>query len=134
MRKKNFLIKKGFKKRWFRIRWKSCKKIHQKKVISKTSLTNMSKSEKNAFFHGVFASYFFVHFFKTFSVDSKSAWNSAFFDTHIEFLTTTNFFALFRTFCKLWLQMRRKRLKKNGKFFFYECVLEYNYASIKGYA
>jgi hypothetical protein len=29
--------------------------MHQKKVISKTSLTNMSKSEKSAFFRHVFA-------------------------------------------------------------------------------
>ena len=48
-----------------------------KKVISKTSLTNMSKSEKSAFFRQVFANNFFsVHFFKTFSTDLKSTWNS----------------------------------------------------------
>ncbi len=51
---------------------KSCEKMHQKKVISKTSLTNMSKSDKSAFFRDVFANNFFlVHFFKTFSTDSK---------------------------------------------------------------
>jgi hypothetical protein len=45
-----------------------------KKVIRKTSLTNMSKSEKTAYFRHVFASNFFwVHFFKPFSTDSKSA-------------------------------------------------------------
>jgi hypothetical protein len=55
--------------------------MHHKKVISKTSLTNMSKSEKSAFFRHVFANNFFlVHFFKTFSTDSKLALNSAFFD------------------------------------------------------
>jgi hypothetical protein len=38
--------------------------MHQKKVISKTSLTNMSKSEKSAFFRHVFANNnFLVHFF-----------------------------------------------------------------------
>jgi hypothetical protein len=48
--------------------------MRQKKVISKTSLTNMSKSEKSAFFRHVFANnFFFVNFFKTFSTDSKSA-------------------------------------------------------------
>ncbi len=47
---------------------------------------NMSKSEKSAFFRHVFANNFFlVHFFKTFSTDSKSAWNSAFFDTFFDF-------------------------------------------------
>ncbi len=73
--------------RWFRIRWKSCEKMHQKKVISKTSLTNMSKSEKSAFFRHVFANNFFlVNFFKMFSTDSKSAWNS-------EFLTPFSIFS-----------------------------------------
>ncbi len=55
---------------------------------------------------------FWVHFFKTFSTDSKSAWNSAFFDTHIEFFNKNFFLAFISTFCTLWLQMRRKRLKK----------------------
>jgi hypothetical protein len=49
---------------------KVVQKMHRKKVISKTSLTNMSKSEKSAFFRHVFANNFFlVHFFKTFSTD-----------------------------------------------------------------
>jgi hypothetical protein len=53
---------------------KVVKKCTQKKVISKTSLANMSKSEKSAFFRHVFANNFFlVHLFKTFSTDSKSA-------------------------------------------------------------
>ncbi len=30
--------------------------------------------------------------------------------------------------------MRRKRLKKMENRFFYECVLEFNYAAIKGFA
>ena len=64
---------------------------------------------------------FFVHFFKTFSSDSKSAWNSAFFYTHIEFLNK-NFFALISTFCTLWLQMRRKRLKKTENLFLWMCL------------
>jgi hypothetical protein len=47
--------------------------MHQKRV-SKTSLTNMSKSENSAHFRHVFANNFMlVHFFKTFSTDSKSA-------------------------------------------------------------
>ena len=108
-------IEKGVKKRrisrWFWIRWKSCEKMHQKKVISKTSLTTMSKSEKSAFFRHVFANNFFmVHFFKTFSTDSKSAWNSAFFDTFFDFFKKI-FLGHNSTFFELWLQMRRKRLK-----------------------
>ncbi len=44
-----------------------------KNVISKTSLTNMSKSGKSAYFNHVFATNFFFTFLKTFSVDLKSA-------------------------------------------------------------
>jgi hypothetical protein len=45
-----------------------------KKSYKQTSLTNMSKSEKSAFFRHVFANnFFFVNFLKTFSTDSKSA-------------------------------------------------------------
>jgi hypothetical protein len=39
----------------------------QKKVISKTSLTNMSKSEKSAFFRHVFANNFFWYIFSKYS-------------------------------------------------------------------
>jgi hypothetical protein len=30
--------------------------------------------------------------------------------------------------------MRRKWLKKTENLFFYECILEFNYATIKGFA
>jgi hypothetical protein len=41
--------------------------MHTQKVISKTSLTNISKSEKSAYFRHVFANNFFlVHFSKLF--------------------------------------------------------------------
>ncbi len=86
-----------------------------KKVISKTSLKNMSKSEKSAFFRHVFANnLFLVHFFKTFSTDLKSAWNSAFFDIFFDFVKK-NFFlghisiVLFSNFSK--------RLKKTENLF-----------------
>jgi hypothetical protein len=73
--------------------------MHQKKVISKISLTNMSKSEKSAYFRHVFANNFFlVRFFKTFSTDSKSAWNSAFFDTFLDFFKKKFFFGHNSTF------------------------------------
>jgi hypothetical protein len=39
---------------------KTLLKMHQKKVISKTSLTNMSKREKSAYFRNVFVNNFFV--------------------------------------------------------------------------
>ncbi len=80
---------------------------------------NMSKNEKSAYFRHVFANNFFlVNFFTTFSTDSKKAWNSAFFHTHIELLNTNIFLLLLALFfCKLWLQIRRKQLKKTEKFF-----------------
>ncbi len=93
--KKNFFFKskKVWKNAEFHADFESNEKMHTKKVISKTSLTNMRKSEKSAFFRHVFANNFFlVHFFKTFSTDSKSAWNSAFFDTSFDFLSKKNFF------------------------------------------
>jgi hypothetical protein len=51
---------------------KFLKKCTQK-VLSKTILMNMSKSEKSAYFRHIFANNFFVIFFKTFSKDSESA-------------------------------------------------------------
>ncbi len=66
----------------------------------------------------VFANNFFlVHFFKTFSTDSKSAWNFAFFDTFFDFVTQKIFLGHICTFFELWLQMRRKRLKKMENLF-----------------
>ncbi len=86
-------------------------------------MTNISKSEKSAYFRHVFANNFFwVHFFKTFSTDSKSAWNSAFFDTHFELKKKKKIFALISTFCTLWLHMRRKRLKKTENLFLWMCL------------
>ncbi len=94
-----------------------------KKVTSKTSSTNMSKSEKvHISVTFLLITFFGCIFLKTFSTDSKSAWNSAIFDTHIEFFNKTNFFALISTFCTLWLQMRRKRVKKTKKLFLWMCL------------
>ncbi len=121
--KKNFFwkkIKKGVNAE-FHADFKSVEKLVKnapKKVINKTSLTNMSKSEKSAFFRHVFANNFYlVNFFKTFSTDSKSAWNSAFFDTFFDFFKQKFFKGHICTFFKLWLQMRRKRLKKTENLF-----------------
>jgi hypothetical protein len=99
--------------------------MHQKKVTSKTSLTNISKSEKSAYFRHIFANNFFwVHFFKPFSTDSKSALNSAFFDTQIEFLYKNFFLLLFALFVHFDCKCAGNGSKK-WKIFFYECVLEF---------
>jgi hypothetical protein len=55
---------------------KSFKKINKKKVISKTSLANMSKSGKSAYFPHIFANNiflgtFFKNFFNGFEISVK---------------------------------------------------------------
>ncbi len=60
---------------------------------------------------------FFVwNLFKIFSMDSKSASNSAFFDTKMHFWKI-NFLDHITAFCKLLDQMRTKRLKKMKTYF-----------------
>ncbi len=122
--KKNFFekIEKGVKKRrisrWFRIRWKNCEKMHQKKVISKTSLTNISKSEKNAFFRQVFAHNFFWYIFSKLFQRIRNQREILRFLTPFPIFSKNIFFLCFiSTFFKLWLQMRRKRLKKTENLF-----------------
>ncbi len=117
--------------RWFRIRWKSFEKMYQKKVISK------NVTERCTFFmftpvrQTCFAyNFFVVHFFTTFSTDSKSAWNSAFLDTFFDFLKK-KILGNISTFFKLWSQTRKKRLNKS-KNVFCKCVLDFNFAPIKG--
>ncbi len=69
-----------------------------KKVISKTSLTNMSKSEKSAYFRHVFANNFFVCIFSNlFQWIRNQREILRFFDTHIEFLKKNILFALIST-------------------------------------
>ncbi len=76
--------------------------MHKKKVISKTSLTNMSKSEKSAFFRHIFANNFFLlHFFKTFRFCKKKF----FFRPHLYFFRTLTVNA-------------QETAQKNGKSFF----------------
>ncbi len=70
LKKINKYIKKRRISRWFWIRWKSCKIVHLKQVISKTSLTNMSKNEKGAYFRHVFGA-FFQNFFNGFEISLK---------------------------------------------------------------
>jgi hypothetical protein len=60
--------------------------------------------------------FFCVHFLKLFSTDSKSAWNSAFFDTQIEF--SRKFYLLFLHFFKTLIANAQETTQKNGKSFF----------------
>ncbi len=134
--KKNFFLnRKSAKKprisRWFWIRWKSFEKMYQKKLLAKTWQKNALFSLLLMFVKLVLLiTFFWCIFFPTFSTDSKSVWNSAFFDTFFDF--SKNFFlGHISTFFELWLQMRRKRLKKS-KNVFCKCFLDFNFAHIKG--
>ncbi len=113
---------------------KVVKKCTQKTILSKTSLTNMSKSEKSAYFRHIFVKNFFlVHFFKTFSTDSKSAWNSAFFWHLLWCFPKKIFLVIFVLFSNFDCKCAGNGSKKR-KIFFYGCVLEFYYATIKGFA
>ncbi len=79
----------------------------------------MSKSEKSAYFRHVFAdNYFCVHLKKTFS-----AWNSAFFDTHIEFLNKKIFYSSLHFLSTLIANAQETAKKRK---IFYDCIIEFN--------
>jgi hypothetical protein len=94
----------------------------------------MSKSEKSAYFRHVFANNFFWCIFSNLFQRIRNQREILRFLIPILNFWRKIFFALIGTFFKLWLQIRRKRLKKKENLFFYECVLEFKYASIKGFA
>ena len=66
-------------------------KMHTQKVISKNVTEICTFFTFTYVRQTCFACNFFCAFFTTFSTDSKSAWNSAFFDTQIEFCNTKFF-------------------------------------------
>ncbi len=128
----------GIKKRrislWFWIRWKILMKCTQKNLLAKMWRKYALFSLLLMFVKLVLlVTFVWGISFTTFSTDSKSAWNSAFFDIFFcNFMSKFFFLGHIRTFCKLWSQMRKKRLKKS-KSFFRKCVLDFNFAPIKGY-
>ncbi len=78
---------------------------------------NTSKSGKSAYFHHVFANNFFGTFFKTFSTDLKSAWNSVFLHP-IGFLEKHFILALISIFSKVSKEMRPRQVNKTENLFF----------------
>ncbi len=108
--------------RWFWIRWKSCK--NAQKSFKQNKLTNMRKSEKSAYFRHVFANNFFVHFFKTFSTDYKSAWNSTFLIPVLNFKKQTIFLLFWALFVNFDSKCAGNGSKKR-KIFVYKCILEF---------
>ncbi len=86
--------------------------MYQKKVISK------NVTEKCTFFTFTHVrqtcfgyNFFLVHFFTTFSTDSKSAWNSVFFDTFFDFFQKN----LFQVILVLFLNFEAKRARNGSK-------------------
>ncbi len=105
-----------------------------KKVISKTSFTNMSKSEKSAFFRHIFANNFFWCIFSKLFQRIRNQREILRFLTPFLVFSKKNFFevilVLFSNFdCKC-----AGNGSKKPKIFFYECILEFNYATITGFA
>ncbi len=126
---KNFLFEQKLKKisknaefhADFESVWKSCKKMHKKSYQQK-SLTNISKKLKRAFSRHNFANNFlWCIFSKLFQRIRNQREILRFLIPILNFLINI-FFALISTFCKLWLQMRRKRLKKTENLFFWMCL------------
>ncbi len=117
---KNY-IDMGIKKRRIRcqvrIRWKSSKKVYTKKVIGlRTFVRSIERWKSTTFLH-FHANNFFVGFFTTFSKDSKSASNSAFFGTQIEIIWKNYLLGHISLFCTLWSRARTKRPKKRKNLF-----------------
>ncbi len=129
-------IEEGVKKRrisrWFWIRWKSCEKMHQKKVIRKTSLTNRSKSEKVhfsvTFLLITFFRAFFQNCFNRFEISVKFwvFW-------HLFRLKKKNILRSYLYFFQTLIANSQETAQKTENHF-YECILEFNYATIKGFA
>jgi O-antigen ligase len=94
----------------------------------------MSKGEKSEYFRHVFAINFFWCIFSNLFQRIQNQREILRFLIPIFNFCKKKFFALISTFFRLWLQMRRKRLKKKRKIVFYECLLEFDYATIKGFA
>ncbi len=130
-------IEKGVKKRrisrLFWIRWKRFEKMYQHKVSSK------NVTEKCTFFtfthvrQTCFAyNFFWCIFSQLFQRIRNQREILCFFYTFFDFCQKT----FFRSYCispflKLWSQTRKKRLKKS-KNVFSKCVLDFNFAPIKG--
>jgi hypothetical protein len=118
-------INKGVKKRRITLISNPLKKLYktaQKNVISKTGLTNMSKSKKSAFFANNFFGTFFQNIFNGFEISVLR-----FLTPFLIFLGHISTFSNFN--CK-WAGNGPKK----HKIFFYERVLEFNFATIKGFA
>ncbi len=109
--------------RWFRICWKSCK-CTQKKLQAKLVWRTWVKVKKvHISVTFLLITFFWFIFSKFFQRIRNQREILRFLIPILNFLIKICL-ALISTFCTLWLQMRRKWLKKM-EIFFYECVLEF---------
>ncbi len=95
----------------------------QEKVTSKTSLTNMSKSEKSAYFRHVscywlFLGAFFRDFFGGFGIGVRFC---VFWYPYWIFNEKSSF-TLIGAFCTLWLRVRGRRLEEVEGLFLWMCL------------
>ncbi len=114
--------------RWFRIRWKCFEKMNPKKVISKNVMEICTFFTFTHVCQTCFASNFFWFIFlRLFQRIRNQRDNLRFL---ISYLKKKNWGHII-TFCKLWSQMG-KNSSKNQKNVFCKCILDFNFAPIKG--
>ena len=127
-------IKKRRFSRWFWIRWKSFEKIYKKKLLAKTWWKNALFSLLLMFVKLVLLITFFWCIFQQLFQRIRNQREILRFLTPFSIFSKQNFFyvilVLFSNFdCKCAGNGSKKR-----KIIFYECILEFNYATIKGFA
>ena len=117
--------------RWFRIRWKSFEKMHQKKVISK------NVTEICTFFTFTYVrqtcfacNFFWCIFLQLFQRIRNQRETLRFWPFLIKKIIKKILGHISTSF-KLWSQTRKKRLKKS-KNVFSKCDVDFNFAPIKG--
>ncbi len=128
-------IQYGYQKRkiscWFRIRWKSFEKTHPKTVFSKNVTEICPFSLLLMFVKLVLLVTSFWYIFLQLFQRIRNQREILRFWYFFVFFAKKFFLVHISTFCKLWSQMRKKRLKKS-KNVFCKCVLDFNFAPIKG--
>ncbi len=110
---------------------KKCWKNAHKKVITKNvteicTFFTFIHVRKICFAYNFFGA-FFNNFFNGFEINVKFC----VFDTFFDFFKKQFYLGHINTFFKLWSLTRKKQLKKS-KHIFSECVLDSNFAPIKG--
>ncbi len=92
---------------------KKCQKARNFTLISNLVLKSILKRHQKSYKQNkhIFVTFLLITFFlwgifQTFSTDLKSAWNSAFFNTYLEFLNKIFFVALISSFLRMQMRMK----------------------------